>query len=413
VDIGSIPGTPSGVELRETQGRRMKILHIATLFTPDGAFGGPTRVAINQAHALRQRGHEVIVAGAVSGYSNRPNFVDDVPALLCPAIRLVPGVGFSGIWARGLRRMLRREGQSFDAIHVHLTRDLVTLPAARWAARANVPFVVQPHGMVDPSNHPLAGPIDRWWTVPTLQTADHVLFLTDTERALLTELAGAELNFAQLGNGVPDYPISPPPSSEPIEVLFLARLHERKRPVMFARVAARLVESGLPARFTLIGPDGGERQAVDAVIRSASETVQQHLACLPAISPADVPSRIAQARMYVLPSVDEPYPMSVLEAMSVGRAVVVTSSCGLAAAVREHRCGIVTTESEDDLYSAIKTLVDNPALAVEMGEQGRKAVQTEFGMAAVAERLESLYVGAAARHDEEQPLRRHGRGTKT
>ena len=45
----------------------MRILQVATLFTPDGEYGGPVRVAMNQALALAAAGHEVTLAGAARG----------------------------------------------------------------------------------------------------------------------------------------------------------------------------------------------------------------------------------------------------------------------------------------------------------------------------------------------------------
>ena len=50
--------------------------------------------------------------------------------------------------------------RDYDVVHVHVARDFVTLPAATIARRAGVPYVLQPHGMIDPSDHALARPLD-------------------------------------------------------------------------------------------------------------------------------------------------------------------------------------------------------------------------------------------------------------
>ena len=101
--------------------------------------------------------------------------------------------------------------------------------------------------------------------------------------------------------------------------------------------------------------------------------------------------RMRQATLYVLPSVDEPYPMSVLEAMSVGLPVVVTDSCGLAPFVGEHDAGIVTDHTVESLADALRTLVADPERAAAMGARGRDAVRAERSMAAIAQRLEHFY----------------------
>ncbi len=99
-------------------------------------------------------------------------------------------------------------------------------------------------------------------------------------------------------------------------MLFLARLHPRKRPTMFVRMAAALVEAGIDAHFSLVGPDEGEGAAVAKLIEQSS--LQSRVSYEGPLKPAQSISRMRRAKVYVLPSVDEPYPMSVLEAMSVG-----------------------------------------------------------------------------------------------
>jgi glycosyltransferase involved in cell wall biosynthesis len=101
--------------------------------------------------------------------------------------------------------------------------------------------------------------------------------------------------------------------------------------------------------------------------------------------------RMRRATVYVLPSVDEPYPMSVLEAMSVGLPVVVTDTCGLASFVRDHDAGLVTDDTVEGLADAVRTLLADPDRAAAMGARGGSAVRSERSMAAIAQRLETFY----------------------
>src|SRR3954447_13784606 len=109
----------------------MRIFSIVSLVDPDGSYGGPTRVAVNQARALIERGHEVTLVAAHSGFHGQvPDEVQGVPARLFPARRLVPRTGFAGIASVGMLRYLRHAVRAVDVCHLHLARDLVTLPAA-------------------------------------------------------------------------------------------------------------------------------------------------------------------------------------------------------------------------------------------------------------------------------------------
>jgi glycosyltransferase involved in cell wall biosynthesis len=370
----------------------MRILQVVTLLSPDGAYGGPARVALNQSAELVSRGHDVTVVGAARGYGDDLAELNGVPVKLFPAKNLVPATGFAGIAAPGLGKWLRSNWARFDVTHIHFGRDLVVLPVAAAARRRRIPYVLQTHGMVVPSTHPLAAPLDTVWTRRILRGARAVLYLNAKERSQLDAVAGPHLRLVELDNGVPRYPAAVPSPGRP-EVLFAARMHPRKRPVAFVEMAKTLLDAGVGARFTLIGHDEGEGPALRAAINGDPRITWEG-----ALTPDAVPARMAAAHVYVLPSVREPHPMSVLEAMSVGLPVVVSSDCGLAPLVEQSRSGVVTDPAVPALVEAVEAVLTDRSEARSMGERGRRTVHTHFGMQGIGDRLIQTYTQVAENH---------------
>ncbi|MFU8946821.1 glycosyltransferase [Mycetocola zhadangensis] len=366
----------------------MKILSVVTLITPQGDYGGPVRVALNQAKALSERGHSLTIAGAHRGYGEAPPIsFEGIAAALFPARMVLPGTGFAGLAAPQLSDWIDSEINSFDIVHVHAARDLVTLPAARRVHRAGIPFVLQTHGMIDPSSNPLSRPLDAALTRPLLRNAKWVFYLTPQERNDLIAVGGNDLALRELPNGVPQT-TERRDDATGREILYLARLAPRKRPLVFVEAARRLASKYPGARFSLVGPDEGEGARVE---RAIDESPATGLRWEGALAPEETGRRMSEASIYVLPSVDEPFPMSVLEAMAVGLPVIITESCGLAPLVRRTGSGIVTDESLEALVGAIDSLLASPELAQEMGRRGLEAARTELGMSAVAQVLEDAY----------------------
>ena len=363
----------------------MRILQVLTLLSPDGAYGGVARVALNQSAELIRCGHDVTITAATVGDPDPPTTVDDVPAKLFPARMLVPGSGFAGLVAPSMMRWFLSHRRSFDVAHIHLARELVMVPMALAVRHYRLPFVVQAHGMIIPSHHPLSGPLDAMAVRPVLRSAGAVFFLTARERRQLLDVARAPLPLMQLDNGVPEYPPTAE-TAEPPEVLFAARLHPRKRPLDFVEMARTLLTAGVNARFTLIGPDEGEGAAVRAAI-----AYEPRISWTGPLAPHEMPARLADAAIYVLPSVQEPYPMSVLEAMSVGLPVVVTDDCGLAPFITRTKSGLVAEVGASPLVAAVDALLADPVEARAMGARGRTAVRTTHSMHGVVEQLVETY----------------------
>ncbi|MBU8823740.1 glycosyltransferase [Mycolicibacterium goodii] len=370
----------------------MRILQVATLFSPDGLYGGPTRVALNQSAELACRGHEVTIAGAARGYGTLPTELNGIPAKLFAATNILRRPGFAWTYASGLTSWLRGNWRTFDTVHVHFARDLVVMPVAEVVRGRGIPYVLQTHGMVVPTNHPLAAPLDRMWTRDILRDARAVFFLDSVEREQLISVAGPDLRLVELGNGVPEYPtttrLGRVPGRAP-EVLFAARMHARKRPGVFVEMARELLASGVDARFTLVGPDEGEGPALRAALGGNPRITWEG-----ALSPDAIPARMAEADVYVLPSVQEPFPMSVLEAMSVGLPVVVTDDCGLAPIIEQCGCGAVTDPTVTGLVAAVSSILRDRRRAKSIGDRGREIVLERFGMRRVGDRLVSTYSDA-------------------
>lgn len=367
----------------------MKVLHVATVISPDGAYGGPVRVAVNLCSGLGAWDWDARLAAGTWGFEESPVVQDGVPLLLFPARRLLPGSGFAASVSFRLLRSFKRLVGPAELVHIHLGRDLVTLPFAELCRRTETPFVVQTHGMVVANDHPLTGVVDRLTTKSILRSAQRVLWLTDLERASMTELFGPGLRMQRLYNGVP-LPERQAQPERSDEVLYMARLHPRKRPELLVDVAVSLGRNrpgGL--RLGVVGPDEGSASTVRRAASLASPGTRISLEG--AVAPERTLERMRRAGLYVLPSVNEPFPMSVLEAMSLGLPVVITDSCGLAPFVRDASAGVVVDSSRDQLERAVGGLLDDPARRAEVGANARALVEREFALSTVAGDLNTIY----------------------
>lgn len=368
----------------------LRILHVVTLVSPGGEYGGPTRVALNQSRALAAAGHRSVVAAGASGFATVPDTMDGVPLRLFPVRRVLPGAGFAGICSPGLLRWLRSAARRCDVLHIHLARDLVTMPVAMLARGLDVPYVVQTHGMIDASTRGTARVLDAVATRRVLNAASAVFHLTERERSDLLGVAGGGQLFVPLRNGVasPSRMGSTFFPKDGVEVLYLARLHPRKRPMDFVDAASSLLTEHPEARFRMVGPDEGEGDRVASAIARVGSPRLTWDGPLPMEATA---AAMGHAAVYVLPAVDEPYPMTVLEAMSLGCPVVVTDSCGLAPLVTSSGSGLVTAPGASALLAAVGRLLGDPGERRRMGEAARRTAERELGMATVTATLLAAY----------------------
>ena len=95
------------------------------------------------------------------------------------------------------------------------------------------------------------------------------------------------------------------------------------------------------------------------------------------------------ADIYVLPSVYETFPMTVLEACACGTPVIVTDRCGIADIIGN--VGYVVKYDVDQLKNAIIRLLSDDELRISFWENGGKMVRRDFVWDKFVNRLEEIY----------------------
>jgi glycosyltransferase involved in cell wall biosynthesis len=112
----------------------------------------------------------------------------------------------------------------------------------------------------------------------------------------------------------------------------------------------------------------------------------------------DVPRLLAAADLLVLPSLYEGLPNVVLEAMRFRKPVVATAAPGTTEVVADGQTGLlVPMHNPRELARAIRSVIDDPALATRLGQAGRARVEAEFRAQTMVDRFAALYESIAAR----------------
>jgi glycosyltransferase involved in cell wall biosynthesis len=166
-------------------------------------------------------------------------------------------------------------------------------------------------------------------------------------------------------------------------VLTVARLAPQKGLEFLLRAAAMLPE----ATFVIAG-DGPARSILAAQAESAGLADRVRFLG----SRRDVPDLLAACDVFVLPSLIEGLPLSVLEAMAAARPVVATRVPGTDETVVDGETGmLVPPRDPEALAHAIRSVLSDPERASRFGSAGRARVLGDFSTRRMVSAVEQQY----------------------
>lgn len=308
-----------------------------------------------------------------------------------------------GAWLRDspARQHFRQLITRSAGVHIHGLWQPSTSTAARLARKQNKPYVISAHGMLERwalANKRLkkavyAALLER----ANLQAAACLHALTEAEAEDYRRF-GLTNPIAVIPNGVA---VPGSPSAEPFLaqfpelrnkrlILFLGRIHFKKGLDLLVEAWSRLASEWPEAQLVLAGPDSENTRARVEAQLSASG-IASRVTFTGMLTGKRKWSALAAADFFVLPSYSEGLSVSVLEAMGMGRPVLVTRQCNLPE-VAEQRCGWVIEARPDALTNSLAAALRSSAAEREMlGENGHSLIARSYTWPVVGIQMASLY----------------------
>lgn len=169
------------------------------------------------------------------------------------------------------------------------------------------------------------------------------------------------------------FPQAPVPDG--VSFLMIARFLGDKGVREYGEAARRLKELHPGVRVSLVGdldasPDSISRTELYQLVAGGIDLIGRL---------SDVRPALAEHSVYVLPSYREGTPRSVLEALSVGRAVITTDAPGCRETVIEGENGfLVPPRDARALFGAMLRFVAQPELATKMGQASRALAERKY-----------------------------------
>jgi glycosyltransferase involved in cell wall biosynthesis len=282
-----------------------------------------------------------------------------------------------------------------DLLHLHGIWMYPSAAGSAWAARSGKPYLISPHGMLDPWitgrgrwKKALArvGYERRGWR---RATAFHAL--TEREAADIARETGRD-DCLVIANAGPR-PSQAPSAMRPPTVLYLGRIHPKKNVAALIDAWARLEsQRTLPDGARLVIAGWGEPQDL-ANLNLAMAGAPASATFVGPQFGADKARLLAEARFMALPSFSEGLPMAILEAWAAGTPALMSEACNLPTGFAAGAAREISTDSADLAPQLAQALNLSADAWLAMSRAAHDLAAGPFSAEAIAAQWEAAYAG--------------------
>jgi glycosyltransferase involved in cell wall biosynthesis len=382
-------------EAELNSGAPIKALHVIPGLAQ--AYGGPSYSVPRLCGALAaEAGAEVVLFTVAQG--REPPLDEDMAGFRRRSFRqsfarvpLLTGLRLSS----SMSQALREATPNADIIHNH---GLWLLPniASGWAARrANKPLIISPRGMLSPT----ALSFSRWkkqlfWQLLQRGVVHSAACIHATSHAEYEDIRAIGLPnpVAVIPNGI-DLPVARERSPDAAEldrvVLSLGRIHPKKGLDKLLHAWAKVAPDHPGWRLRIAGPAEADH---DKVLNSlAAELGLSSVSVEGPIYGDEKLIAYRRADLFVLPTLNENFGLTVAESLAAGTPAISTSGAPWSG-LRTESCGWWIDQGVEPLAAALADAMAMPKATLQaMGLKGRAWMKRDFSWRRVAADMLGVY----------------------
>ena len=381
----------------------MRVLHVITGLWKNT--GGPAEVIPAICTAMVDAGADVTLA-TLAGDSAQS--VDDAAAHGVCVLRYPPTIRHTIWYSRELHRHIEHLVSEHDIVHIHGIWQFPDWVAATAARRAGIPYVISPHGLLQPARLKKSRLKKRVATVladRAMLNQASCLHATAPDEADAFRLFGYRGPIAMIPNGITPAERIGPDRAAMLEavfrrdfpetqgrrlLLFLSRIEPIKGVTTLARAWSECARQFPDWHLVVVGPDERSHlRDVLAILRDGG-VLDRTTITGPLYGERKTAAYLA-SEIFVLPTISENFGLVIGEALS-HRLPVITTTGAPWAGIVEHGCGWWIAPSQHALVDTLREALPLPReeLAAR-GDRGAMWIDASFTWEAESRLLLQTY----------------------
>ena len=381
----------------------MKILHVTPYASP--VYGGPTVVIDQMAAALSPHGVAIDVVATTAHGQGELDVPLDMPVYRDQLryfyfLRTHPKFW---MFSWSLRQWLYRYVLEYDLVHVHGLFSYTTLPACEAARHFKKPYVITPHGMLDPwcLSH-------KWWKKypyyhllerKNLGQVSAIHVTSSLEATGLAKLGYSEKSHViPLCVDLPNYSFKYQPDKVSFNLLFLSRLDPIKGlPVLLEAIAIIRTQFNVQVQLKIAG-EGDKEYVFKLHTLIKKLKISENVVFVGFLQGEAKSKALAEADIFVLPSYHENFGLAAAEALAAGLPVVLSDQVGIAQDVNRADAGTVVPVNMPILLAEAIMKYANLEARVIAGANARKLAEKYYSQKNFGNALFGLYKVVLEQH---------------
>ena len=307
-------------------------------------------------------------------------------------------------WHASIQKTVDRAVQDARLVAIHGLWSWPNLAAMNASRRHGTPYVIMPHGMLDPNSlargrfkKQLYGRLIEW---PKLRNASAMVYTNAPEQ----ELAESSVPNLPTGHIAPLGTDWPPDTRQQLAsefrarfpqtigkdcVVFLGRLHPKKG-LDLLLPAWRNIVSRHPNACLIIAGKGETKYESKIREQIASNEIDDSVLMAGMLNGRDKWGALAASTLFVLPSYQENFGLAVVESLASGTPVVISKRVNIWNPLQEAGAAAICDLQPNSISETTCTLLNEPDAISSMARAGKACVADNFDWRKTANRFHSL-----------------------